>query len=137
MEAAVGPTQRSGREFVSAPESIGAARDLVRDSLVGTAVGAEVVGDIQLAVSELVTNAVVHGDGEPIVVRIESSPRAVVCAVTSHLSGRPLPDPEMWTSPAQGGPTGRGLAIVRTVADAVAVDIDDSVVTVRCTFDRR
>ena len=43
----------------------------------------------------------------------------------------------MWAAPTSGAPTGRGLAIVRAVADAVVVEIGDSVVTVRCTFERR
>jgi hypothetical protein len=30
--------------------------------------------------------------------------------------------------------TGRGLAIVRAITDEVAVDADDSTVTVHCTF---
>lgn len=136
MEVAAGPIERNGREFASAPESIGAARDLVSASLAGAAVGKQTVGDIRLAISELVTNAVVHGNGGPITVQIESSPHGVVCAVMSRFSGRPPPDPAMWTAPTSGGPTGRGMAIVRAVADVVVVDIDDSVVTVRCTFGR-
>jgi len=137
MEAAAGSVERSGREFASATESIGAARDLIRESMASASVGEETVGDVLLAISELVTNAVVYGNGGPITVEIESSSEAIVCSVASGYSGRPLPDPATWTSPGRAGPNGRGLAIVRAVADAVVVDIDDSTMTVRCTFVRR
>jgi anti-sigma regulatory factor (Ser/Thr protein kinase) len=137
MEAAAGSVERSGREFASATESIGAAREFIRESMASALVGEETVGDILLAISELVTNAVVHGNGEPITVEIDTSSPAIVCSVASGFSGRPLPDPATWTSPDQAGPTGRGLSIVRAVADAVVVDIDDSIMTVRCTFVRR
>ena len=95
------------------------------------------VTDIQLAVSELVTNGVVHGNGGAITLEIASAPDQITCLVVSPLQGRPLPDPALWMSPVGGGPTGRGLAIVREVADEVAVESNGDLVEVKCTFRRR
>ena len=89
MESADGLRQRGEREFVSTPESIGDARDFVRATLRDDAVDEETVDDATLAVSELVTNAVVHGAGGLITVRIETAPHEVVCGVRS--TGGPLP----------------------------------------------
>ena len=95
------------------------------------------VTDILLAVSELVTNGVAHGSGGAITLEIASTPDQITCLVVSPLHGRPLPDPALWMSPVGGGPTGRGLAIVREVADEVAVESDGDLVEVKCTFRRR
>lgn len=137
MEAATGSNVQRERELESTPAAAGLARALVREALVGDPIDEALLGDAQLAVSELVTNAVVHGDGGPITVRIETSPTAIACVVTSGRTGRLLGDPATWTANVATGPTGRGLAIVRTVADIVTVDVEDSAVTVRCTFARR
>lgn len=134
MEAADGPHQRRSRDFESTSESIGEVRDFVRDVLGDAAVDEATTADIVLAVSELVTNAVVHGAGGPISVRVETSTDELVVLVRS--SGGPLPDPGMWTSPVGGGPTGRGLAIVRSLADDVTADVEGAVVALRCTFRR-
>ncbi len=93
--------------------------------------------DIQLAVSELVTNGFVHGNGGAITIEIASTPDQITCVVVSPGRGRPLPDPALWISPVGGGPTGRGLAIVREVADEVAVESNGDLVEVKCTFRRR
>ncbi|HUS43316.1 MAG TPA: ATP-binding protein [Ilumatobacteraceae bacterium] len=134
MESADGPHQRKRRDFVSTSESIGAARDFVRDVLGEAEVDDATSGDAVLAVSELVTNAVVHGAGGPISVRIETTTDELVVLVRS--TGGPLPDPATWTSPVGGGPTGRGLSIVRSLADDVTADVDGTVVTLSCTFRR-
>lgn len=135
MESADGLRQRGEREFVSTTESVGDARDFVRAWLRDDAVDEETVDDATLAVSELVTNAVVHGTGEPVTVRVETARDEVVCVVRS--TGGPLPDPATWTSPGVSGRTGRGLAIVRAVADSVVADVDGPVVVLRCSFRRR
>jgi anti-sigma regulatory factor (Ser/Thr protein kinase) len=135
MESADGLRQRGERDFVSSTESIGEARDFVRTVLRDDAVDEATIDDVTLAVSELVTNAVVHGAGGLITVRIETAPHEVVCGVRS--TGGPLPDPETWTSPGTSGRTGRGLVIVRAVADTVVVEDDGLIVELRCSFRRR
>lgn len=135
MESADGLRQRGEGEFASTLESIGDARDFVRGVLRDDAVDEQTVDDVTLAVSELVTNAVVHGSGGPVSVRIETASDEVVCVVGS--TGGPLPDPATWRSPGARGRTGRGLAIVRAVADSVEVEGDGSVVVLSCRFRRR
>jgi len=135
MESADGLRQRHERDFVSMPESIGEARDFIRVVLRDDAVDEETIDDVTLAVSELVTNAIGHGSGGPVTVRIETAPDEIVCVVRS--TGGPLPDPATWRSPGVSGRTGRGLAIVRAVADAVVAEVDGPVVVLECHFRRR
>jgi anti-sigma regulatory factor (Ser/Thr protein kinase) len=135
MESADGLRQRDEREFGSTTESIGEARDFVRMVLRDDVVDEATIDDVTLAVSELVTNAVVHGAGGSVIVRIETAPDEVVCGVRS--TGGSLPDPATWTSPGTSDRTGRGLAIVRAVADTVAVEADGLIVELRCSFRRR
>lgn len=120
---------------MSTLESVGAVRDFVRDVLSDTDADESMTIDVLLAVSELVTNAVVHGGGGPISVQMESSSDEFVCRVRS--TGGPLPDPAMWTSPVGGEPSGRGLAIVRALADDVMAEVDGAVVALECRFLRR
>lgn len=135
MESADGLHQGGERDFVSVPESIGDARDFIRGVLRDDAVAPGIIDDVTLVVSELVTNAVGHGSGGPVTVRIETAPDEVVCVVRS--TGGPLPDPATWRFPGVSGRTGRGLAIVRALADAVEVEVDGSSVVLRCRFRRR
>lgn len=135
MDAADRLRQLGERDFVSTPESIGDARDFTRAVLRGDAVDEATIDDVTLAVSELVTNAVGHGSGGPVTVRIKSAPSEVVCVVRS--TGGSLPDPATWTSRGVSGRTGRGLAIVRALADAVVAEVDGGVVVLRCSFRRR
>ena len=51
------------------PTAIAEARRLVRDSLAGIPDSGR-IGEVELVVSELVTNAVRHGPGKPIVLRL-------------------------------------------------------------------
>ncbi len=134
MEAAAGLTSHI-RHFAAAPESIGAARDLVHEAAAGTQLDPTTVADLQLAVSELVTNAVVHGNGASIAVEVTIAPDVVNCAVAAD--GQTLPEVSAWVAPVDGRSSGRGLAIVRALADAVAVEVDGDRILVRCTFERR
>ena len=105
MESADGPRQRSERDFVSTTASIVEARDFARSVLRAEMFeGATIIDDVTLAVSELVTNAVVHGSGGPITITIETTPGEVVCVVRSV--GGPLPDLTTWTVPGAGGAVG-------------------------------
>lgn len=133
MEAAAGLTSHT-RRFTAVSESIGAARDLVREAVAGTQLDDATVTDLQLAVSELVTNAVVHGNGASIAVEVTVAPDLVTCAVVSD--GQTLPEISSWVAPVDGRSSGRGLSIVRALADAVTVEVDGDHVVVRCMFER-
>ena len=134
MEAAAGVTSHT-RHFAAVSESIGDARDLVREAVAGTQLDHAMVTDLQLAVSELVTNAVVHGNGASITVEVTVAPDLVTCAVVSD--GQNVPMVSSWVAPVDGRSSGRGLSIVRALADAVTVEVDGDRVVVRCMFERR
>lgn len=101
---------------------VAVARSFVRDALDGVApaVGA----DVQLIVSELVTNAFEYGDGSPVTLLLQTDERGV--RVTVDSAGRPGDvDPvDRWAVAEQDSVGGRGLGIVRTVADSVDVSRD-------------
>ena len=128
----------SERMFGGQNSSIRAARLFVRQA------AAEVLDlagpesdlrcDLELAVSELVTNAIEHGLEGPITVIVAATADTVMVSVRSVRTPAGIADPSTWASPLPTVRTGRGLAIVRSISDEVAVDADDATVTVHCTF---
>lgn len=91
---------------------------------------------MQLAVSELVTNAIEHGLGGTLTVGVGVGPEAAHIRVTSESApDKPIPAADRWAihaDPTQ--PSGRGLGIVRAVSDAVALERAGRTVTVTATF---
>lgn len=73
----------------------------------------EAIAAAELMISELVTNAVVHG-GTPIRIDLHhrEQPDLVRAAVTDGGEGQPVP-----RNPDEQDPHGRGLLIVRSLAD--------------------
>ncbi len=131
----VGPSVTQ-RTFVGQTASIGEARRFVRDAAALVVDGADVGGDMELAVSELVTNAVEHGLAEPVtvIVAVTTDPPTVAISVRSVRTPSGIADPSTWAGPLPAVRTGRGLAIVRSISDEVSVEADESTVTVHCTF---
>ncbi len=126
------------REFPSTLDSIGSARDFVAEVLADPTsippVDPMLIADVQLVVSELVTNAVTHGAG-PAGLAISLTSSQVQCSVTSAVvHAEPPTAPSV---PAASVRSGRGLAIVNAVADSVATFVDQSTWTVNCDFLRR
>ena len=117
----------SERMFGGQNSSIRAARLFVREAaaevldLAGPE--SDLQDDLELAVSELVTNAIEHGLQEPVTVIVVATADTVVVSVRSVRTPAGIADPST-----------RGLAIVRSISDEVAVDADDATVTVHCTF---
>ena len=128
----------SERTFGGQTSSIGAARLFVRQAAaqVVDLAGPEsnLRGDLELAVSELVTNALEHGREEPVTVIVVAATGALVVSVRSVRTPSGIADPSTWAGPLPTVRTGRGLAIVRSISDEVSVDADDATVTVHCTF---
>lgn len=128
----------SERMFGGQNSSIRAARLFVREAaaevldLAGPE--SDLQDDLELAVSELVTNAIEHGLQEPVTVIVVATADTVVVSVRSVRTPAGIADPSTWASPLPTVRTGRGLAIVRSISDEVAVDADDATVTVHCTF---
>jgi anti-sigma regulatory factor (Ser/Thr protein kinase) len=90
------------------------ARRLVRRTVQDLVPG-DVVDTAELLVSELVTNAVVHGSGV-IVVAIDYEDRVVSIAVSDDAPGKPQLQPER---PMALG--GRGLRMIESLASAWGV----------------
>lgn len=122
------------RTFTGTTASIRDARIFVRNATSDVVSNAELIGDLELAVSELVTNAVEYGLQEPVTVTVVASTHSIVLSVGSVRTSSEIAHPTMWAGPLPAMRTGRGLAIVRALSDDVSVDADDATVTVHCTF---
>ena len=114
-------------------EEVAAARELVRIHLPD--VPSDVSADAQLVLSELVTNAIEHGRSGPVVVAIDRREGDVVVTVESVGAAPRVGPPDEWRVAEAHEVTGRGLGIVRAVADSVDVvkSADRLVVTARIT----
>ncbi len=98
---------------------VAAARRFVRQALAD--VDPAISADLQLAVSELVTNAIDHAASPHVTVEVAIEAGEVVLTVTSHGSG-PLAPVTTWVPAPPEASAGRGLAIVRSIATNVTVD---------------
>lgn len=125
---------RSSSTFAGDTSSIREARIFVREQVAATSIGSGRSGDMELAVSELVTNAIEHAHDEAITVSVDASASSVSVSVSSSYAGSDLDDPSTWAGPHPKARSGRGLAIVRAVSDDVLVSSDHDVLTVTCTF---
>lgn len=116
------PSPVSSVVLVADMSQVAVARSFVRDALHGVA--AAVGADVQLIVSELVTNAFEYGDGSPVTLVLQTDERGV--RVTVDSAGRPddVDHVDRWTVAQPDSIGGRGLGIVRTVADSVDVSRD-------------
>lgn len=105
------------------------AREHVRAACRGH-LSAALVTDAELVVSELVTNAVVHGK-EPVRVELALEAHTLVIGVSDQGRGFVgLPDP-----PGPAAPGGRGLRLVAELADTWQVSAPAGVGTVvRCVL---
>jgi len=128
----------SERKFGGQTSSIREARLFVRQAAAEVldleGLESDLPGDLELAVSELVTNAIEHGLDEPVTVIVAATADTVVVSVRSVRTPSGIADPSTWASPLPAVRSGRGLAIVRSISDEVLVDADDATVTVHCTF---
>ena len=113
--------------------NVRAARRFVRNELEGRAPD-EAVSDLMLATSELVTNAFEHGS-QPVRVTVRTSPDEASITVVSRGDAGRVPDVDRWTTARADRVSGRGLGIVREVADDI--DLDRSGGSVAITVHRR
>lgn len=96
------------------PRSAAAARATVRDALRGWTIENDAIDEVALLVSELVTNAILHGQ-EDVEVAVRLLPDAVRVEVAD--SGRVLP-----LRSTDADESGRGLAIVEALAHRWGVE---------------
>ena len=110
-ERAVAPHRsRSMVVYDRQATSVGEARSWIEAFLAERAIGNSVCDDAQLVVSELVTNALMHGDGA-LVLRASISDSAVQVSVTDSGDGLPEVLP---LDPSRIG--GLGLIVVERIA---------------------
>lgn len=83
--------------------------------------------DVALAVGEALANAIEHGDGEPGSVGLELHRREASLQAEVRSEGA-------WRQPRVDPTRGRGLQIMRSVAEAVRVDAQTDGTTVSLTF---
>ena len=119
----------------AATSQVAVARRFVRQAVAGL-VPDDVSADLQLIVSELFTNAVQYGVSNEVSITVEVGPDTAGVMVDS---GSPAPDVgpiETWRLADESEISGRGLGIVRRLADVVRVDRDASrfAVAARRTF---
>jgi anti-sigma regulatory factor (Ser/Thr protein kinase) len=119
LEAPTGVLSEHIFRFPSDAQAAAAARRAVRD--VGSALPAHFVADLELCVTELVTNGVQHpdtADGEMVEMSVQLSDDAVRVEVGDRGDGF---DPDR--TPREGGPGGGfGLYIVGLLADRWGVE---------------
>ena len=119
----------------AATSQVAVARRFVRQKLAGL-VPDDVAADLQLIVSELFTNAVQYGGSPRVSVTVQVGPDEAGVTVDS---GSPAPGVgpiETWHVADEAEISGRGLGIVRRLADVVRVERDPErfAVAARRTF---
>jgi serine/threonine-protein kinase RsbW len=122
-----------GISLPAVPESVTALRWMARDFAGDRGAGDGLAGDVMLAVSEAVTNAVKHaypeaGGGEVELLATADGGRQLEVVVRDTGGG---------FRPGATAGLGAGLMLMRECADAVEVDEGPGGVTVRMTFQLR
>ena len=126
---------REQQIFEAVPASASAARKFVGEILRRRDAPDSVVIDFKLVVSELVANAIEHGNGDGLTVRADFSDHHWwVVEVVSGLikNGNKMKQPNEWAVAGNERASGRGLGIVRKLMDDVVTEISDGLVSVRC-----
>ena len=101
--------------------NVSAARRFVRTELEGRA-PADAVTDLMLATSELVTNAFEHGTPQPVRLTVRSNRDEASITVVSGGKGDRVPEVDDWMTAQADRISGRGLGIVREIADDIKVE---------------
>jgi anti-sigma regulatory factor (Ser/Thr protein kinase) len=120
------------------PSQVAPARRFVR-RILADSTDPSTLSDLQLIVSELFTNAVEHGVDGTVRVVVHDSPDFVGVTVQSRGPAPEVGEATHWHVAEPSAISGRGLGIVRELADEVVVERkgDDLLVTARCaTRDR-
>ena len=120
-------------EFSSQPENIAIIEHLIDEIRDNNTFDDECYGDVLIAMTEAVNNAIVHGnklqDGKTVVVEYELQARNLFFKITDQGPGfdfENVPDP---TSPENiEKPNGRGVFLMRSLADKCIFDDDGRIV---------
>jgi anti-sigma regulatory factor (Ser/Thr protein kinase) len=88
--------------------------------------------DLGLMTSELVTNAFEHGDDQAVEIRVSFDGVAAMVSVASHGPEQLAPASD-WAVAGVDAASGRGLGIVRSLADDIHIDRSDGRLTIGVT----
>lgn len=127
------------RSYPPTPPSARAARDFVVAELRRATASERAVADFELIVSELVANSVQYGSGAEILVGVDAVTDGwYAVSISSGVDGDLPPlDPAKWTVAEAEMRSGRGLGIVRALADDVSVTVNDGRLVIVCRCRRR
>lgn len=130
---------REQHVFEAVPTSARAGRQFVTDTLREYGAPVKVISDYALAVSELVTNIIEHGDGSNLTIVIDVAHPdwwEVEVVGGSQRAPHHLLHPETWSVADADDASGRGLGIVRHLMDDIISDIAGGQVSIRCRHRR-
>ncbi len=113
----IGDVWRSCVELDGDERAPKAARAAVSEAC-GHRFGASTVVDIQLVVSELVTNCIEHGHADLIRLCLAGVGEKVSVTVASAAPPDGMPHPDAWCLPTATACSGRGLAMVGKIGSA-------------------
>lgn len=109
--------------------NVSAARRFVRAELEGR-VPEAAMSDLMLATSELITNAFEHGSQDRVRLTVNCNQGEAIIAVTSGGEFGRVPALDSWTTAGADRISGRGLGIVRKIADHIDVERAGGSVTI-------
>jgi anti-sigma regulatory factor (Ser/Thr protein kinase) len=119
------------RRLPPTPAAVTLARKFCRQLLETWRVGPTVLDEVEVVVSELVTNAVRHSD-DPIEVSLECPPNVIRVEVTDSSHRMPVTRD---ANPTYEPTEGRGLVIVQSLASRWGIESEGLGKTVWCEFD--
>ena len=126
---------RVQQTFDAVPKSARAARQFVSDTLRAHGAATSLVTDYALAVSELATNIIEHGDGSNLVIFLDvADSEWWGMEVVGGASTAPshVLEPASWTVAGADELSGRGLGIVRHLMDEIDTDSTENQIRIRC-----
>ncbi|TVR27838.1 MAG: ATP-binding protein [Ilumatobacter sp.] len=100
--------------------NVAVSRRFVRNALAACDAD-ELVADLELVSSELVTNAILHATGDIVDVSVSCDGNVVTLSVTSIGNDHQVGPSRHWRIAEPDSITGRGLGIVRSLADRIEV----------------
>jgi anti-sigma regulatory factor (Ser/Thr protein kinase) len=130
---------REQQSFEAVPASARAVRRFVADCLRAQGATAKVVSDYVLAVSELASNIIEHGDGSGMHILVDTSDPDwwdVEVVGASLTTPEYLLHPDKWIVADAEEVSGRGLGIVRHLIDEIVCEANAGFVSVRCRHRR-
>jgi anti-sigma regulatory factor (Ser/Thr protein kinase) len=126
---------REHQTFEAIPASARSARQFVGEKLRLHGASAGVVSDYSLAVSELASNIIEHGDGSSLNIYVDVAERdwwEVEVVGGAMTAPDQMQHPDAWKVAGSDDPSGRGLGIVRHLMDDIVTVVTGSEISIRC-----